>query len=212
MRADRAYLASLGTTGVLVASAILLLAVVSTLVAFQGWPGTEVDEGIGNLVVGGPERPVAVGPARVASEAAPAAGAVAESAAPGTAAAAAAASAVADTGAAPAPVSSAGGEIRRPNPGTGRDLREEARLQPGPDAGQGTGNLGDRTPTGGLLPETPVSAEVQRVTSGLGEATQGLTDTLGQTVGGISPPLGATLTDTGRLLADLLRALGQPRR
>jgi hypothetical protein len=152
------------------------------------------------------------GPARVASEAAPAAGAVAETAAPGTAAAAASA-AVADTSAAPAPVRpSVGGEIRRPAPGTGGNLREEPRLQAGPDAGQGTGNLGDRTPTGGLLPETPVSAEVQRVTSGLGEATQGLTDTLGQTVGGISPPLGATLTDTGRLLADLLRALGQPRR
>ena len=50
------------------------------------------------------------------------------------------------------------------------------------------------------------------MTSGLGTATQGLTDNLGQTVGGISPPVGATLTDLGRLLADIVRGLGQPRR
>jgi hypothetical protein len=204
MRADRAYIAGLGTTGVLVGSALLLLAVVSTLVAFRGWPGTDVAEDIGNLVVGDSERPLAVqdGPARVAREAAPAAGAVAETAAPGTAAAASA----------PAARTTAGSSRTRPRtivpPRERVVFRDDGRLE---QQGSTTepNPLSDRAGPGSLLPQTPVSAEVQRVTSGLGDATQGLTDGLGQTVGQLSPPLGDTLTDTGRLLADLLRALGQ---
>ena len=208
MRADRAYIAGLGTTGILVASALLLLAVVSTLVAFRGWPGTDVADDIGNLVVRESERPLAVqGPARVAREAAPAAGAVAETPAPGTAAAAAAAAAGPATDPAPRPTRPAG-VIQPPGRDPGAGFRDDSRLEP-----QDRPPPPDRdTPTGSLLPNTPVEAGVQRVTSGLGTATQGLTDNLGQTVGGISPPVGATLTDLGRLLADIVRGLGQPRR
>src|SRR5215216_5614487 len=39
MRATKAYIASLGTTGVLLAASILMLAVVSAVVAFDRWPG-----------------------------------------------------------------------------------------------------------------------------------------------------------------------------
>jgi hypothetical protein len=39
MRARVAYISSLGTTAILVAAALLMLAVVSALVAFKGWPG-----------------------------------------------------------------------------------------------------------------------------------------------------------------------------
>ena len=190
MRADRAYIAGFGTTGVLVASAVLLLAVVGTLVAYR-WDGGDAAEDIGNLIVGESERPLVVqGPARIAREAAPAAGAVAETAAPGTAAAAST----------PAP---------RTTPGP---TRPGGRLFPPlpPD------DLGPPDPTPDPPPDPPdpppdpaVSAGVQRVTSGLGDTTQGLTDGVGQTVGGLSPPLGQTLVDTGQLLADLLRALGR---
>ena len=38
MRARAAYISSFGTSGILVASALLVLAMVSTLVAFRGWP------------------------------------------------------------------------------------------------------------------------------------------------------------------------------
>lgn len=41
MAARRALLAGLGTTGVLIACAALLLAVVGALFAFKGWPGDE---------------------------------------------------------------------------------------------------------------------------------------------------------------------------
>jgi hypothetical protein len=39
MRARVAYISSLGTTAILVAAALLMLAVVSAIVAFRGWPG-----------------------------------------------------------------------------------------------------------------------------------------------------------------------------
>jgi hypothetical protein len=39
MRARAAYISSLGTTGILVSSALLMLAMVSALVAFRAWPG-----------------------------------------------------------------------------------------------------------------------------------------------------------------------------
>ena len=40
MRATRAYIAGIGTTGSLVAAAICTLIVVGAIVAFNGWPGS----------------------------------------------------------------------------------------------------------------------------------------------------------------------------
>jgi hypothetical protein len=45
MRARFAYISSLGTTAILVAAALLMLAVVSAIVAFRGWPGGSGDAG-----------------------------------------------------------------------------------------------------------------------------------------------------------------------
>jgi hypothetical protein len=42
MRARAAYISSLGTTTILIVAAVLMLALVSALVAFHGWPGTAV--------------------------------------------------------------------------------------------------------------------------------------------------------------------------
>jgi hypothetical protein len=39
MRSRAAFISSFGTTGILVAAALLMLALVSALVAFRGWPG-----------------------------------------------------------------------------------------------------------------------------------------------------------------------------
>jgi hypothetical protein len=61
MRAGKAYITSLGTTGLLVASSVMLLVVVGALIAYEGWP-TGSDYSTPEIVaVGGgdPERVVA---------------------------------------------------------------------------------------------------------------------------------------------------------
>jgi len=190
---------------VLVASSLLLLAVVSALVAFNGWPGTGLTENISSLVVDEPQRLTVEGPAQVALNAAPTAAAVAGSPAPGTAAASTGSTVAttADLRRAPAGVAPPADPDRRANL---RDVPpDQGNLLP-PD------RLPPEEPGGGLLPETPLSPQVNRLTGGLGDTTQGLTDNLGGTVGRVNPQLGQTVTDTGRMLADLVRGLGRPRR
>src|SRR5690348_6091793 len=51
MKATKAYIASLGTTGVLLAASILMLAVVSAVVAFDRWPGDSVQSPAQTLVL-----------------------------------------------------------------------------------------------------------------------------------------------------------------
>src|SRR5436305_427925 len=46
MRARAAYIQSLGTTSILVASALLMLAIVSAIVAFRGWPAPSTSSGV----------------------------------------------------------------------------------------------------------------------------------------------------------------------
>jgi hypothetical protein len=58
MRARAAYISSLGTTGILLAAAVLMLAIVSALVAFRAWPG-----GAGDSVAAVPVVPRAGTPA-----------------------------------------------------------------------------------------------------------------------------------------------------
>jgi hypothetical protein len=207
MRASRAYIAGFGTTGVLVASSLLLLAVVSALVAFRGWPDTGFAENISSLVVDEPGRVEVDGPVQVAQNAPVAAAAVAQSPVPGTAAAG---------GAVPGSLATAGDVRSFPSTGgvpvlNGPDGGAGFRGDPDPSPG-GTDPTPTNQPPGGLLPETPLTPQVNRVARGLGDTTQGLTDNLGQTVGQLNPQLGQTLTQTGRTLAELLRSLGQPAR
>jgi hypothetical protein len=60
VKAGKAYISSLGTTGLLIASSVLLLAVVGTFVAFDRWP-TGSSPGAENVAIGGADR---VHPAR----------------------------------------------------------------------------------------------------------------------------------------------------
>jgi hypothetical protein len=60
LRATRAYITSVGTTGLLVASALMTLAVMSAFVAFNGFPGQDVEGPIGNLVLQEQPAPVSV--------------------------------------------------------------------------------------------------------------------------------------------------------
>lgn len=198
MRAPKAYIAGFGTTTVLVTSALLLLAVVSALVAFKGWPGAGAAEDVANLVV---EDPKSVdGPVQVASNASPAAAAVASVPAPGTAAAGAGAVTPAGSLDARVPAGIIGGG------GGGGGFRDFPQVTGGPGA-----PLPTAEPSGGLLPQTPVSGEVRRLTDGLGDTTQGLTGDLGTAVGQLNPGAGQLLTNAGGALAELVRDLGEPR-
>lgn len=76
MSAVKAYIASLATMGVLVSGALVLLAVVGALIAFDRSPGADLERDVGSIIVGGPEH--------IARGAAPAAGAVADLPAPQT--------------------------------------------------------------------------------------------------------------------------------
>ena len=61
MRAGKAYITSLGTTAMLVASSVLLLVVVGALIAFDGWPSSNAYSTPETVAIGkgDPERVVA---------------------------------------------------------------------------------------------------------------------------------------------------------
>jgi hypothetical protein len=59
MRARAAYISSFGTGGIIVASALLMLATVSALVAFHGWPGGATGDGQVTSVPLEPSQPAA---------------------------------------------------------------------------------------------------------------------------------------------------------
>src|SRR4051812_33652901 len=77
MRATKAYIASLGTTGVLLGASILMLAVVSAVVAFDRWPNGHVSTRVETLVLKDSPTPIRVGAAASAAAARAAAGAAA---------------------------------------------------------------------------------------------------------------------------------------
>src|SRR4051795_11732582 len=60
MKATKAYIASLGTTGVLLAASILMLAVVSAVVAFDRWPGSHVSSPVQTLLLTEKAAPIRV--------------------------------------------------------------------------------------------------------------------------------------------------------
>jgi hypothetical protein len=189
-----AYIASFGTTGVMVASSLLLLAIVSTLVAFNGWPsaGGLIDD-IESVVVNDQPPSVQIGgPAQLAADAAPAAAAVAST----PAASAGPASDAAATPGASGPPGAIG-------PGGGGNTPRTLVRQPEPPS---------RSPapssSGASAPAAPVARQVQGITGSLGDTTENVTGMLGATVGVLSPGLGKTVTDAGKALSEVVRNLG----
>ena len=198
MKASRAYIAGLGTTGVLLAALVLLLFVVGAVVAFNG---SSVSDGIRQLegLVVDRDEPVG-GPALAAAEAAPTAGGVSprppasvlRARAPGGSAGPAPSSSAAT---ADAP-SGAGGTI------------------PGVPAGAPA--LGSTGGGGGqprLAPDATADTEALSIPGSdqsrqnLGQTTQGLTDEVGSVVEGVDPRLGETVQGLGQGAAQLVGGL-----
>ena len=197
MRATRAYMASIGTTGLLVLSSILLLMVGSTLVAFNGWPGDGDGAQPESVIVEAGRVVAAGGPEQVALVAASAADTVA--AAPVASGEGAAAvrgrSAQGDTLSGDVSVPSA------PEAPTGPPAElPPAAVTPG-DPGPAPSGGDDILTT--LLPRQDVT-----LTDGVADGLESTTNLVGTGVlGTLSPELGQLVTGTGQALTDLVRSL-----
>lgn len=206
MRVTRAYLASLGTTGLLLLAAFAVLIAASALIAFNGWPGDEAPEQATPVLVDpGRDTLAGGGPGDVAAEAAEVADDVALL-----------------TPSAPGEGGSGDGDGQTPGPGgpPGGGAPDRTREGPGPapdapqqptDSPPGGGGQpepedrgGIELPGGGtLLPQGDVS-----LTDGLADGLESTTSFLGdETVEPISAGLGSLVTDTGEALTDLVRGL-----
>jgi hypothetical protein len=60
VRTTRAYIASFGTTGTLIAAALLTMSLMSAIVAFDGFPGQDLQDPIGSVPVLDRQAPLAV--------------------------------------------------------------------------------------------------------------------------------------------------------
>lgn len=187
MRATKAYIAGLGTTGVLLAASLILLALVGTLVGFNAWPKGDLADRVERVSVDDSSLSLA-GPDSVAAAAAVAADGVAAVAAGGGGADGA-------PGAADPGAPGVLGDIETGGPAPGP-------LPGGPPAPGPAGDDPDEPP---LDPRNPES-----VTNALAEGTQRASGEAGSTVGPLSPELGRAVTDTGESAAALVRGLPLP--
>ena len=182
MRATRAYVASLGTTGVLVATSLVLLLVVSALVAFDGWSGHDVSDDVDEMSVAQAEPRVQVGPEQVAADAAPAAAAVSD----------APAGAPADGDDAPAGDDAPDGD----GGGVGGTA---------PD--QNAGGGGTAQPAVPADVPDSVTVDPGQVQDGLSGTTREVTGNVGQTLDSVAPGSGTTVTETGEALSEIVESL-----
>lgn len=187
MRATRAYIASLGTTGLLLAFSASLLVLVGTLFAFDAWPGGEIRDAVESVLVDDDDDGLRLaGPEQVALDAAPAAVAVASATgAPGT------------TGGDSGGFGGDGGGAQIPGGSPGGDFV---------DGGGGGGTGGGGTTTGGGGGSEPI-VDSGGETNQLADTTEQATNNLGNTVGQVSPELGNTVSETGQALSDIVRDL-----
>ena len=191
MRATKAYIASLGTTGLLLAFSASLLILVGTLFAFDAWPGGDIRDAVESVLVDdeGDDAARVSGPEQVARDASPAALAVAANPTVGG-----------------APGSGGAGGFGGSGGGTtGPGTTGEGGF--GGGGGGGTG--GGITPTtgGGVpVPGAP-TVDTGEGTNQLADTTEQITNDVGNTVGQVNPNLGNTVTETGQALTDIVRDL-----
>jgi hypothetical protein len=188
MRATKAYIATLGTTGLLLAFSASLLILVGTLFAFDAWPGADIRDAVESVLVDdeGDDAVRVSGPEQVARDASPAALAVAArptgDGAPGSGGGAGFGGSGGTTG----PGTTGGGGF-------------------GGDGGGGTGE--GITPGGGTSVPSAPAVDTGQGTNQLADTTEQVTNNVGNTVGQVAPNLGTTVTETGQALSDIVRDL-----
>jgi hypothetical protein len=190
MRATKAYIASLGTTGVVLAASLLMLAVVSAVVAFDRWPGSAVQSPAQTLLL---------------VDKAPAIRVSANSLAPSATAAARTTGRVPVAAVAPRATFNGGGVAgqRFTSPSTGVPAPAASPLPGVPKAPE--------------VPQVPSAENVidsisnPGTTAGqIADGTQAVTDQAGVSVGRVSPDVGNTVSDTGQQVSGTLRDIPLP--
>lgn len=168
MKAGKAYITSLGTTGLLVASSVMLLIVVGALVAFDGWPTSEANSPPETVAVDGGDTERVVARRRIARE-----------------------RRAVDASSDRARPRSSGGarEAERPGPAESDDIGVVISPLPAPDTRPGGSGGGSRNAgAGGESParDDPPADGDSAVVGGVGD-----------TVSGVSPQAGGTIGQTG---------------
>jgi hypothetical protein len=194
VKASRAYIASLGTSGVLIAFFLLLLAVVSAIVAFRGYPGEASNDGLDRLDVRGSRQAAAVSQAAREGSRSDRDGSLTRRR-----------DRVRGGRAAGRSVAVRGTKGLRGAGGVAGE-RAGGGSTPGGDGaggGNGGGGKGDgpglpSLPVGGdgdgRLPQAPSAGDV---VGGIGDTVDDATGGLGGNVGRAAPPLEAPVVDTG---------------
>jgi hypothetical protein len=214
MRATKAYIAGLGTTGILITCSVLLLTVGSALIAFEGWPGVASGDGLERVVVKN-QAERSAGQTRHRST---------------TQLGGAAAGRRAERAAEHSPRRIRQGSVRRAEPSRrlGPAPATDDGSSSGPPAGQPNSGAGDaRTSAGGGGKRTQAPAQApdvgntveqatgglgdtaENTAGGLGDTVQGTTGELGDAVGGVSPGLGETVSGTGDAAGQAVDGAGQ---
>ena len=181
LRATRAYIASLGTTGILLAASVAMLLVVSALVAFDGWSRGTISDDVEQLFVADDRPDLRVsGPAQAALDAAPAARAVASRPA----------------------------RTRTTAP-TARGRETRGTLPTTREGDGNTGGGGDSpvrqlvpVPEAGVPPVNP-----DKAVDGVSQTTRDTAKQVGDTVSTVSPTAGQAVTDTGEALSEIVDSL-----
>jgi hypothetical protein len=189
MKATKAYIASLGTTGVLLAASILMLAVVSAVVAFNRWPNGNVSTRVQTLVLREKAAPIRVSSHSAAASATPLVRAVAALGA--TPAAGGGPSVLA------VPRFNGGG-------GPGAGTAPSAPSAPALPAVPKAPSLPSASP---LL--DPIS-NPGTATAQVADGVQSVTDSSGVSVGKVNAQLGQVVTQAGQTAADTVRAVPLP--
>ena len=204
MRATRAYLVGLGTSGVLLAGVVTLLLVASAVVAFRGAMPATIAAGIRDLVLEDPAPGLRVkGPARIAAQAAPAAAGVGAARAPVPAG---------DPGARFVGTSGGGAPGRSaaapagPGPKNGRGGRDTAPSGLSGPASQSGSSSSAPAPSA----EAPAPGPAADLNQGA-DTAEGVTGGAGETAAQVSPELGRTVGETGEGVGDVARGLDAPR-
>jgi hypothetical protein len=189
VKATKAYIASLGTTGVLLAASVLMLAVVSAVVAFDRWPDGNVTSRVQTLVLAENPAPIrvsdrATGPSLTR-----------------TPRAAALARAIRAAGRAPTVAGRrfSGGRLAPvAGPSPSRPAIPAVPALPG----------APKLPDPQTLPD--VISNPGTTAGTVADGAQTVTDAAGVSVGKISPDLGNAVAGTGQLVAQTVRQLPLP--